>query len=348
MLRGDIMSNAALRWALAVILVVVAFPIKDGGNPVYAGTQPRVGTGGVLRQVVSRAGAIRLGVQPDLTDPSVFVAEDQGAPTDAGLALEVRRLGWGEIMDSLAAGGLDVGLMNPVAHLSARALGHDLRIVAAGSGEQATLPTRRLVVPGGSTMHTASDLANRWVGVAALGSPDHLMLQTWLGSQGIDPASVHFAELPAPLLVSALLAGRLDAALLAEPYLSTTVERGARALDSPYSDLTKESTPLNYFVAEGSWLSSHSDVARRFARVIHRVHADLQANPTAYRAAMVGHLGLDQALVDRMALPRLETHVSLSQVQTWADLLPPRPTATAPGAATLPLVASNILFDTVR
>lgn len=297
-----------------------------------------------LQQILGAQAVIRVGVQPDLADAGLFVSE-QGALAEAGLGLEVRVLGWGEIMDSLSAGGLDVGLISPVAHLSARAMGHDLRVIAAGTAEEGSAPTRRLVVPPGSAIQRPADLVDRWVGVLSQGSPDHLMLQAWLGRQGVDPGRVHFAELSLPLLVGALVEGRLDAALMPEPYLSGLVERGARALDSPYSDLTKEPTPLSYFVAEASWLSSHGDVARRFAAMLHRTHAALQADPAAYRAATARRLGRDPAIVDRIALPILQTQVTPAQVQAWADLFP-QPAAASP--ARLAPTPSDLLFDSVR
>ncbi len=341
------MNNATRCWALTSIAVLIVLQMKIGESPVYSAAQPNE-KGVELAQVINQVRRLRLGMQSELAAPGLFVAQEGGALAGAGLALEIRRLGWGEIMDSLAAGGLDVGLIDPVAHLSARALGHDLRIVAAGSGEQASASTRSLVVPGRSTIQRVTDLADHWIGVTALGSPDHLMLQAWFGRQGIDPASVRFVELPAPLLVSALQNSRLDAALLSEPYLSAAVELGARVLDSPYGDLTKEPTPLSYFVTDGAWLSSHGEVAHRFATAIHRIHADLQASPSAYRAALVAHGGVDQALADRLALPTLQTRVTLSQVQTWADILSLPQTATTPGLAPLPLVTSDLLYDTVR
>ncbi|HLH22319.1 MAG TPA: hypothetical protein VK066_07335 [Chloroflexota bacterium] len=139
--------------------------------------------------------------------------------------------------------------------------------------------------------------------------------------------------------------GRLDAALLSEPYLSAVTDYGVRALDSPYGDLGQGSTALSYFVADATWLSSHGDQARRFASIIHRTHADLQANPVAYRAALARHLGLDQAIADRVALPTLETRVTVAQVQRWVELLPQ---LDAGHGVSLPLVSSDILFDSVR
>jgi hypothetical protein len=52
-------------------------------------------------QIGSVQSVVRLGLQPDLADPGVFVAEERGWLAEAGLALEVRHLGWGEIRDSL-------------------------------------------------------------------------------------------------------------------------------------------------------------------------------------------------------------------------------------------------------
>jgi NitT/TauT family transport system substrate-binding protein len=342
------MGGTTARLGLALIMAASICFVPHGFMVYSAPLLPSVGElrdrWSVDIQSPIQGRLLRLGLQPDLADPGVFVAQERGWLAEAGLALEVRHLGWGEIMDSLAAGGLDLGLISPTAHLSARALGHDLRVVAAGPAEPPAAPTRRLATPAGSPLDKAGDLVGRRVGVPALGGADHLMLQAWLGRHGIDAASVQFVELPPALLVAGLFDGGLDAALLPEPYLSAAVERGARALESPYADLAGP-TPLAYFVADAGWLAGHAHVARRFAVALHRAHAALQADPAAYRAATVRHLGRDPAFADRVALPALETRVTPAQLQAWADAFPAQP---AGRLSPLALVAPDVLFDSVR
>jgi NitT/TauT family transport system substrate-binding protein len=278
---------------------------------------------------------------------SARFAQEQGCLASEGLALATRHLGWGEIMDSLAAGGLDVGLMSPGTHLVARGQGHDLRVIAAGAVETSASPTRALVAASGGTVQGARDLTDRWVAVAGIGGPDHLVLQEWLERQGVNPQSVRFAEIAAPQLWPAVAEGRVAAALLPEPYLTAALEQGAHWLASPYADLTGD-TPLSYFVAEAAWLREHGGVARRFAQAVHRANAYLDANPQAHREAMARHLGLEPGLVNRMALPTLETRLAPAQLQRWADLLaratPPEQAAALRRAA----APVDVLFDTVR
>jgi NitT/TauT family transport system substrate-binding protein len=297
-------------------------------------------------QVVRPQADLRLGIQPDLALPSVLVAQEQGWLEEVGLSLELRHLGWGEIADSLESSSLEVGLLSPVAHLLVGGQGRDLRVVAAGATESATSRTRALVVAPGGPVQTGRDLASRRVVLAGSGAPDYFALLGWLERHGVDPRTVEFGEAGAPQLWPAVAEGRAAAALLAEPYLSAAVERGAQVLASPYEDQAG-STPLSYFVADAAWLRDHGDVARRFAQAVHRAHAYLEADPTAHRDAMVRHLGFDPALTRRVALPTLETRLTPTQIQGWADLLA-RATPPEQAASLARTAAADLLFDSVR
>jgi hypothetical protein len=74
-------------------------------------------TGNANAQVVPAVLQLRLGVQPDLAVPSSISEQALISAERPTVNYELRYLGWGEIVDSLAGGGLDVGLISPVAHL---------------------------------------------------------------------------------------------------------------------------------------------------------------------------------------------------------------------------------------
>jgi NitT/TauT family transport system substrate-binding protein len=343
---GSMMTAQFRRLGICTIPVIIGIAIITG-QPTSA--SPLVGWGPemIVARVPAQRTDLRVGLQPGPELVSALFAREQGWLREAELELEVRHLGWGEIVDSLAAGGLDLGLVSPMAHLVARGQGHDLRVIAAGEIEISARPTRALVTSAGGPVQSALDLTDRWVAVAGIGGPDHLLLQEWLERQGVNPRTVRFAEIAAPQLWPAVAEGRVAGALLAEPHLSAAIEEGARALASPYADQPGD-TPLSYFVAESTWLREHADVARRFAQAVHRANAYLEANPQVHREAMARHLGLDPALANRVALPRLETRLAPAQLQRWADLLA-RATPPEQAAALARAVApADLLFDTVR
>jgi NitT/TauT family transport system substrate-binding protein len=189
------------------------------------------------------------------------------------------------------------------------------------------------------------------VAVAGVGGPDYLVLQAWLEHQGVDADAIRYGEIRMEQQLAALAEGRVAAALLAEPYLSVALERGARIVGAPYADPYLEplgGLPLSYFVAEAGWLQTHGDVARRFAQAVHRTHAELQANPAAHREAALGERGLAPAVAARVGLPTLATHVTVPQLQAWADLMGrPQPGQAAASPAHL-TISPDLLFDTVR
>jgi ABC-type nitrate/sulfonate/bicarbonate transport system substrate-binding protein len=54
---------------------------------------------------------------------------------------------------------------------------------------------------------------------------------------GGDSSSVHFVEMPPPSMVSALQAGKIDAAGLYDPFLSAALAVGAKPIAKPYDSI---------------------------------------------------------------------------------------------------------------
>lgn len=114
----------------------------------------------------------------------------------------------------------------------------DLVVQTAAQGKQiimvtstSRLPFFALVTAPATAAQITSprDLARRKVGVANLGATDHLLLQYVVKKHGADPQAVEYVAL-GPNLYQALLAGQVDAAMVQEPALTLTTERGGRLL----------------------------------------------------------------------------------------------------------------------
>jgi NitT/TauT family transport system substrate-binding protein len=113
----------------------------------------------------------------------------------------------------------------------------DLVVQTVAKGKQAVmiastsrLPFFALVAsPQAGSIASIPDLAGKKVGVANLGTTDHLMVQYLLVKEGIDPASVDFVA-SGPNLYEQLVRGQVDAGMVQEPSLTLTERAGGRTL----------------------------------------------------------------------------------------------------------------------
>lgn len=114
----------------------------------------------------------------------------------------------------------------------------DLVVQTAAQGKRivmvtstSRLPFFALVTAPGTAAQITSprDLVGKKVGVANLGATDHLLLQYLVKKNGGDPQQVEYVAL-GPNLYQALLAGQVDAAMVQEPALTLTAEKGGRVL----------------------------------------------------------------------------------------------------------------------
>jgi ABC-type nitrate/sulfonate/bicarbonate transport system substrate-binding protein len=283
--------------------------------------------------------AVRLGVPWSDARMAAVEGLDDGWFEEEGLVVESQLLpGSMEVLLALAGGAIDVGQAGVVPQLRLAQDGVDIRAIAGGTTERRGRPIHGLLVSGNSSVQRPADLAGKAIGVSGTDPGDRLAVQAWLQQQGVEPAAVTVGELPDGQAVAALLSGRVDAVSAVEPFLSIGVEHGARVLAHHYTDLNA-STVLSQYVATGGWLSRNGDVARRFARAVHRAHAALEADPARRRQAAAERLGITDELSERIRHPDLQTSVDRDGIAWWLDV------GRRLGGMQRPLSARDLVFD---
>jgi NitT/TauT family transport system substrate-binding protein len=122
--------------------------------------------------------------------------------------------------------------------------------------------------------------------------------------------------MPFPEMAAALDAGRIDAALIAEPELSATVGKGERVLGFAYDAIAKQFLIGAWFTT-GAWAKAHPDLVKRFQRAMTlsaawaNVHqADSAALLTKYTQILV---------VPRMNRAVFATHLDPAMMQPLID-----------------------------
>ena len=172
--------------------------------------------------------------------------------------------GGGAIIAAIAGGSLEAGFSNAVSAAQAIARGIPIIVLTPAAEYPSDKPDTVLVKARGSKLKTAADLNGKTLAVTTLGGGLQASAKLWIDKNGGDSKSVHFLELPFTEMAAALKAGRIDAAMLAEPVL-TQSRNDVEMLGDAFSAVAPRWT-VGVFVASKPWVTANPDLARRFVQ----------------------------------------------------------------------------------
>jgi NitT/TauT family transport system substrate-binding protein len=264
--------------------------------------------------------AVKVSTVPIDAGAEVFYAKEMGFFARAGLDVEILTAPNGNASASSVAGGAaDIGYADTVT----LALGHGKSIpfviVAPGALHVSPAPTTLLLVSPGSPVRSAKDLEGKVVAGSGLTTISGYSPRAWIDQNGGDSTKVRFIEMAFPAMAAALDAGRIDAAMIAEPFLASA-RRDHRVLGVPYDAVAKEFIISAYFTTAG-WAKDHPDALTRFVNVIHDTAIWANANHARSAEILVAATRADPASVgamtrvrygDRLTAPMLQPVVNVA------------------------------------
>jgi len=223
---------------------------------------------------------LRLGAAPTDATAGAYYGIAQGYYTAAGLDATIQpNRNTGALAAAVTSGALDViaGSIVPIA--AAFANGFDLRCIAPGQVYDGGPPQAPMAVTAGSKITNGAQLAGKIVAVNGLHDLTHLFALAWIDANGGDPASVKILEIPFPEMVAALTDGRVDAALLVEPFASAAKSKVTLLSDSMQA-IAPRFLVTGWF-SKLSWLQQNKDAANKFIAATYRADAWANANASA-------------------------------------------------------------------
>jgi NitT/TauT family transport system substrate-binding protein len=198
-----------------------------------------------------------------------YYAYDMGYFRDAGIDAQVDSIPSGAaILAAVAGGSIDVGFSNLISIAVAFKHNVPVTILAPGSLYTASIPTSVLMVPKDSPAKTARDLNGKTFGVNGLKTITQYAPEWWMDKNGGDSSTVKWVEMTFPQIIEALGANRIDAAIVADPFIAQA-KPGARILADAY-DAIGSKYIIGCWFATTQWAAAHPDLAKRFAQAIAR------------------------------------------------------------------------------
>jgi len=226
-------------------------------------------------------------------------AVDSGLFRKNGFDASLERATSGAAAVSAVVGGsFEVGKSSVVSLLAAHARGIPIVIIAPAGAYDSSNPTAAIAVRPDAPIHTGADLNGKIVAVSAINDSFTISVRAWVDAHGGDSSTLKLVELPMSAAPAALTSGRIDAAVLVQPYLTQAVTDGSvRNVADPVSALGPHHTDSAWFTSI-AFTQQNPDAVSRFMRVIRAAaiyvnghHAETEYLLTKFAMVKPGDVG---------------------------------------------------------
>jgi NitT/TauT family transport system substrate-binding protein len=296
--------------AASAFAFLAACGSSDGGSGGDDG-----GTGGGADQVTAS-------VIPIVDVAPIYLGVEQGFFADHGIDLTLETAqGGAAILPAVLNGQVQFGFSNVTSLMVAQSQGLNMTMVtpgAAATGDPAD-DIGMVAVREDSDIADAADLAGRTVAVNALNNIADTTVRQVVRQAGGDPSAVEFVELPFPDMPAALEDGRVDAAWLAEPFLTIAGGQGARTVAAPFSETHPDLLIASYFTSE-QLVAEDPDLVERFSAAMNESLEYASAHPDEARGILSEYTEIDEATAAEITLPTWPTEFPMEPLELLADL----------------------------
>ena len=220
-------------------------------------------------QIARADGPIRVMTLPIDQGAQCFYAQDLGMFKKAGLDAQVSITNFGtQVAAAVAGGAIEIGQSNIMSLAIAFEKGLPFALIAGAGLYSTAKPTSMMIVAKNSALKTAKALSGKTVAVNGLKSITQISVQAWADQNGGDSQQIKFVEMPFVEMEGALMSGRIDMALLADPNATTLLAGGhTRPFGKAFDAIGKEFLIGGWF-AKTDWIAANTDTVRKFIAVM--------------------------------------------------------------------------------
>jgi NitT/TauT family transport system substrate-binding protein len=304
---------------------------------------PRFTSGGNAAPPVVEQPGLHVAVVPAVDSAGFFVALHEGLFAARGLHVTfIPAVSSETVIDAQALDEpqdqVDISCGNYVSYIQAQEnydqgkrsssindpmVSADLDIFAEGSVMEAG--AQGLYVMPGSRIRTLADLEGKTIGVNAPGNILYLLAASALADNGLSVSGVHFAYYPLPAMAAMLKAGKIDAAVLPEPFASQAEQSMGVTL---LTDLDRGATtafPVQGCAVTRQWAAVHPATLAAFRAAFEQGQEIADTNRSAVEQAMEAlpaPLGVSRVTAAVMALDSYPVGpVDTVRLQRVADVM---------------------------
>lgn len=264
---------------------------------------------------------IRVAAIPIENSAEAFYAKDMGFFAKAGLDVDISTIQSGSAVASAVAGNaVDVGFASLVPLALAHIKNVPFVLIAPGAVWTQGARNSALFVAANSPIRSAKDLNGKTLSTGGLGTLTEYAPRAWIDQHGGDASTIKFVEMAYATMPAALAAGRIDAALVNEPYLGT-LKKDSRLMGYPYDAVAKDFLIAGWFTT-AQWAKDHPDLVNRFAAAMREtaIWANQKQSQEKSAEILQKYTKIDPALLENIVRVRFGERLTAASIQPQIDV----------------------------
>ncbi|SDM16626.1 ABC transporter substrate-binding protein [Allokutzneria albata] len=309
-------SSRPRRRVLGAVLTVTALMAGLGGCGLLGGSSGDDKPSGDGQNM-----KIRLGLVKVVDVAPVYIAQQAGFFKAEGLDLELIPLTTSAVgIDKMAAGEMDMVHGNYVSMFTAHAKKVvDLKWVADCYAAKPnvwmtmTSPT--------SSVKSMSDLPGKKVAVTTTSNLADMTVWSVLSAHNVDAKQIKYVQMPFTEMAAALKNGNVDAAVMAEPFITQAAKSmGAVRVFDAASGPT-ESIPMAGYSTNAKFAAANPKALAAFQRGLAKGVEIANSDRARVEAAVQGYAGIDAQTASIMNIGAYPASLEAARLQRVPDLM---------------------------
>lgn len=302
---------------LGLLGVAALAPVVSGCNLVPgSGPNPAITDAGT--------GRFTLGMIPVAHFSTMYLAQQEGIFQSEGLSIEMQIIqNAAAMVPSVINGQLAIGTGSGTPFLNAVSRNVPIRIAAPACNNPATPEedTLAVVVAEDSQIQTIADLAGKTVALNAIGSQPHIAIEKMFNDLGPDLENINYAPMPMADSIAAVHQGRVEAAAIAEPFVTIAEQEGLRHLSAVYSLAFEGSGVESVFYAAEEVIEARRDEFDAFSRATIKANQMANDDPQLAQSILTKYLDMDPEVAASMVMPEFATDTQTSTLEGISNVM---------------------------
>lgn len=264
---------------------------------------------------------ITIGLQPLADTAPFYIAQQKGYFKQAGLNISIKVLpGANPIINSMIAGGLDIGIGNYSSIFQAQSRhASDFRVIA-GATEGNPGYSQVLTYPG-SGINGPADLRNRNVAINTTENVPYLGLGTILEANNVPLNQVHFRVVQYADMAQAIVNKSMDAGLELDPYKTQAARTfGLRPVVDAFTG-PAQSLPFEGYFTTAKFAAANPKTIAALVKALYQGAVIAAGSRQTVEQLLPSIANVDKETAQLVSLPTYVTSVSAKSLQRDADLM---------------------------
>jgi NitT/TauT family transport system substrate-binding protein len=269
----------------------------------------------------SKQQTVTVAAVPSEGAAGLYIAQKEGMFTKAGLKVTIQKaVASTAVIPSMLKGSVDVDYGAYTAYIAVDAAGAaDMRVVAPGFSLGPHV--QEIIVSDKSHITSLAGLKGKTVAVNVLGGIEADLLYNAIAPYGIKPSQVKLVAVPFPAMAATLAAGKVDAMITNEPFVTETVKEDKVQELADIDTGSSANFPISGYGVLASWAKKNPHTAAEFTKIVEQGNAIAATHLKVLQQAMTTQLGLSPDITGVMATGTFPTSVNPVQLQRVANLM---------------------------